>query len=81
VTVFSHNDISVMRRPKNIKFDTKVGSSTRMIRTLRFLESFLVVAEFAKNAENRPKMPILQKHSYDGTMYMQKQRICGATVR
>jgi len=38
MTVFSRNDISGLRMPKNIKFGTKVASSTRMMHTLRFLE-------------------------------------------
>jgi len=37
VTLFSPNDISGLRRPKNFKFATKVASSTRMMHTLRFL--------------------------------------------
>jgi len=36
VTVISPDDISGLRRPKNIKFGTNVVSSTRMMRTLRF---------------------------------------------
>jgi len=38
VTVFSPNDISGLRRPKNVKFDTNVASITRMMHALRFLE-------------------------------------------
>jgi len=38
MTVFSPNDISGLRRPKNVKFGTKVASSTRMIHALRLLE-------------------------------------------
>jgi len=37
VTVFSPNDSSGLRRPKNVKFGTKVASSTRMMYALRFL--------------------------------------------
>jgi len=37
-TVFSPNDVSGPRRPKNVKFGTKVASITRMKRTLRFLD-------------------------------------------
>jgi len=33
----SPNDISWLRRPENVKFGTKVASSTRMMHTLRFL--------------------------------------------
>jgi len=36
---FSPNDISGLRRPKNVKFGTKVASSTRMMHTLRFPET------------------------------------------
>jgi len=35
---FSPNDISAQRRPKNVKFGTKVASSTTMMGALRFLE-------------------------------------------
>jgi len=38
VTVSSPKDISALRRSKNLKFGTKVASSTRMMRTLRFWE-------------------------------------------
>jgi len=40
VTVFSPNDISGLRRPKSIRFGTKVEleSSTGIMHTLRFLE-------------------------------------------
>jgi len=39
-----------MRRPKNVKFDTKVASSTRMMYALRFLKKrFLIAAKFAKS--------------------------------
>jgi len=53
-TVYSPNDISGLRRPKNVKFGTKVASSTRMMHALRFLEKrFLIVAKFAhKNSKN-----------------------------
>jgi len=48
VTVFSPNDISGLRMPKNVKFSIKVASSTRMMRALRFLEKVLIMAKFAK---------------------------------
>jgi len=57
VTVFSPNDISGLRRPKNIKFGTKVASSLRMMHALRFLEKFLIAVKFAKNAKNRHVLP------------------------
>jgi len=42
VTVFfSPNDISELRRPKNVKFGTKVASCTRIMHTLSFLETVL----------------------------------------
>jgi len=40
VTVFSPNDISGLRRPKSIKFGTKVASGMRMMHALRFVEKF-----------------------------------------
>jgi len=56
VAVFSPNDISGLRRPKNDKFGTKVASSTGMMRALIFFEKvFLIVAKFAKTVKNRPK--------------------------
>jgi len=36
VTVFSPNDISGLRRPKDIEFGTEVASSTRMMHAVRF---------------------------------------------
>jgi len=45
VTDYSPNDISGLRRPKNIKF----GTSMRMMHTLRFLEKvFLIVTKIAE---------------------------------
>jgi len=41
VTVFSPNDISRLRRTKNVEFGTTVMSSVRMMHTLRFLENVL----------------------------------------
>jgi len=38
LAVFSSNDLSGLRRPQNVKFGTKVVSSTRVMRTLIFLE-------------------------------------------
>jgi len=52
VPVFSPNDISGLRSPKNVKLGTKMVSSMRMIRALRFLEKVLIAAIFAKNAKN-----------------------------
>jgi len=60
VTFFSPNDILGLRRPKNIKFGTKVASGMTMMHTLRFLESSLIVSNFAKNAKRRTKTPIFQ---------------------
>jgi len=37
-TAFALNDISGLRRPKNVIFGTKVASSTKMMHTLRFSE-------------------------------------------
>jgi len=38
---FSPSDISGLKSPKNVKFDTKVASSMRMMCPLRFLEKVL----------------------------------------
>jgi len=51
VTVYSPNDISGLRRTKDVKFNTKVASSMRMMHALRFLEKVV------KNMKNRPKTP------------------------
>jgi len=52
MTRFTTNDISGLRKPKNVEFSTKVGPNMRMMRTLRFLEkSFLIVAKMAKTQE------------------------------
>jgi len=49
---FSPNDISRLRRPKNVKFGTKVASSTRMMRALRFYrEKELIVEECGSTCE------------------------------
>jgi len=55
VTVFSPKDISVLRRPKNVKFGRKVECSMRMMCALRFLESFLIMAKIG------PKMAVMSK--------------------
>jgi len=58
VTVFSPNDISGLRRSKNVKFATWVASSTRMMLTLTFLEKvFLIVAEFKKRQKHQLVAP------------------------
>jgi len=49
------NDISGLRRPKNVKYGTKVASSMRMMCTLRFLETFA-----KKTAKNRQKSTIAE---------------------
>jgi len=88
VAVFSPNDISGLRRPKNVKFGTKVASSRRMMRALRFLEKFLIVTKlaflayfwrFLQNAIFSINARWL--HVYGCTMDTQKQRIHSATVR
>jgi len=38
VIVFSPNDVSGMRRPKNVTFGTKLASRTTVMCALRFLE-------------------------------------------
>jgi len=38
--VISASDISGLRKSKNIEFDTKVASGTRMMHALRFWEKF-----------------------------------------
>jgi len=77
VTVFSPNDISGQRRPKNIKFGTKVVCSMKMMLALRFLvKSFKL---WQQNLQKYPKIgqktPIKQKHSHGGATYMHKQLI------
>jgi len=39
---FSPNDISGLKKLKNVEFGTKVASSTRMMSALRFLEKFFI---------------------------------------
>jgi len=51
MTVFSLSDISGLRRPKNVKFGTKVASSMRTMRAFRFLECFLIAGKNAKKDE------------------------------
>jgi len=85
VTVYSPNNIASLRRPKNVKFGTKVASSTRMMRTLRFLKKVFklwqnrrfwhIFGGFLQNAN------FLQKHLHSGATYTQEQRIRGTTVR
>jgi len=74
VDFFSPNDMSGLT-PKNVKFGTKVASSTRMMRALGFWNSFLIVAKFArkiaKNANKISKLfstryPRNQKQITDG---------------
>jgi len=55
VTVFSPNDISGLRRPTNVKFCTKVASSTRMMCALRFLEKSFNCSKICKKRQNKPK--------------------------
>jgi len=62
---FFPDDISGLRRHKNVKFGTKVASNTSMMRTLRFLEeNFLIVAKF-ENAKNRPQNANFTKKNTD----------------
>jgi len=44
------------RPPKDVKFSTKVASSTGMVHTVGFSEQLLIVARFAKIAENAKNM-------------------------
>jgi len=56
VTVFSLNNISGLRRSKNVKFGTKVASIMRMMHALRILEKvFLIVATFARMLPKKSK--------------------------
>jgi len=48
---FSPNDISGLRGPKNVKFGTKVASSTRI--DLDFWKRFLIAAKFAKDRPHK----------------------------
>jgi len=53
---FSTNDISALRRPKNVKLGRKMESSTRIMHALRFLEkNFSIAAEFAKKCQKGQK--------------------------
>jgi len=70
--VFSPNDISGLRKPKNVEFGTDVPSSTRMIRTIRFLENVSLL--WRKQNDT----PVFQNHSHGRTTYMQKQHTLGA---
>jgi len=45
---FFSNDISGLRRPKNVKFGTKVASSVRTIHALRFLEKVFNYGKICK---------------------------------
>jgi len=54
MTVFSPHDIPGLRRPNNVKFGTKVASSTRMMQALRFLEK-VFAGKFAKKPPKRGK--------------------------
>jgi len=42
-----------VKRPKNIKFGTKVAPSTRIMNALIFLESFLAAGKLAKKPPKR----------------------------
>jgi len=42
-------------RPKNVKFGTNVASSTRMTRTLRFLEKVFYCGKICQKLQNRQK--------------------------
>jgi len=54
----SLNDMSGLKRPKNVTFGTKVASSTRMTCTLSFSgKKFLIEAKFAKNVKIWLKTP------------------------
>jgi len=85
VTVFSPNIVLGVRRLMNVKFGTKVASSRRMMRSLRFLEkefqlwkNWHFLAYFWRFFA---KCHFFQKHSHSGAKYTQKQHICGATMR
>jgi len=60
---FSPNNISGLRRPKNITFAIKMASSTKMMCTLKLLQSFSILAKMAKK---RQKMSIFFSTSYPG---------------
>jgi len=76
VTVFSLNDISGLRRPKSVKFDTKAASSTGMMHTLGVLESFLIVAKFAKKC---PKQEVFVM-SLDFFILITRSQQCKAVM-
>jgi len=72
VTFLSPNDISGLRRPKNVKFGTKVAFSTRMMHALRFLEKKFSCAKIGIFGVLFPflcKTPFFQKHLQSGAAY------------
>jgi len=83
--VFSPNDISGLRRPKNIKFGTKVASSIRMMCALRFWKKFFSCGKtsvlgyfwhFLQNANF--SIPLAQwRHIYAETAYTWRHRASG----
>jgi len=81
MTAFSRNDISVLPRPKNVIFGTKVVSSMRMICTLRFMEKVLLLwqknaKKYTKNA-NFTNAVAHWRHMYAETAYTWRHRVKG----
>jgi len=75
VTVFSPNDISGLRRPENIKFVTKVASSTRMMHALRLFEKKIYCGTIFK------KMPkICQKCQFSKNTRTVVPSICRNSI-
>jgi len=69
---FSPNDISELRRPKNVKLCIKVVSSTRTMSVLRFLEKVFYLWPNLQDGQNSP--PSLFCHLWTsvrrGTIYL-----------
>jgi len=72
--VYSPNDMSGLRRPKNVGFGTEVAFSTRMMRALGFLEVFNG-GKVCKNA-SFPKTLALWRHVYAETAYTWRHSAC-----
>jgi len=71
VTGFSPSDILGLRMPKEVKFDIKAKSSTRMTRILKFLENVSYLRQnlpkTAKKAKNAKKVYSSQRATVETT--------------
>jgi len=69
---FSPNDISGLRRPKKVKFGTKMASSTKISSAFRFLEKTfnyckICKEKLAKIGQKRQKWPHCSPHATSET--------------